>query len=80
MRWVAPTEKDTANQTLEKRLWDAACSIRGAKDEHSPPFNMLRVTGHLFKDYDCSAANRGPKRLRADTRLSPGIAPLPSSA
>jgi hypothetical protein len=24
MRWVAPTEKDTANETLEKRLWDAA--------------------------------------------------------
>ena len=24
MRWVAPTEKDTANQTLEKRLWVAA--------------------------------------------------------
>ena len=24
MRWVAPTEKDTANQTLEKRLWAAA--------------------------------------------------------
>jgi type I restriction enzyme M protein len=23
MRWVAPTEKDTANQTLEKRLWAA---------------------------------------------------------
>jgi hypothetical protein len=21
MRWVAPTEKDTANETLEKRLW-----------------------------------------------------------
>jgi type I restriction enzyme M protein len=24
MRWVAPTEKDTAKQTLEKRLWAAA--------------------------------------------------------
>ena len=24
MRWVAPTEEDTANQTLEKRLWAAA--------------------------------------------------------
>jgi hypothetical protein len=23
MRWVAPTEKDIANGTLEKRLWDA---------------------------------------------------------
>jgi len=24
MRWVAPTEKDTANETLEKRLWAKA--------------------------------------------------------
>ena len=24
MRWVAPTEKDTANEVLEKRLWAAA--------------------------------------------------------
>jgi type I restriction enzyme, S subunit len=24
MRWVAPSEKDTANETLEKRLWAAA--------------------------------------------------------
>ena len=22
MRWIAPSEKDSANQTLEKRLWD----------------------------------------------------------
>jgi len=28
MRWVAPSEKDTANQTLEKRLWDAADQFR----------------------------------------------------
>jgi len=28
MRWVAPTEKDTANQTLEKRLWAAADQFR----------------------------------------------------
>jgi len=28
MRWVAPTEKDTADQTLEKRLWDAADQFR----------------------------------------------------
>src|SRR6266487_4318192 len=24
MHWVAPSEKDTANAALEKRLWDAA--------------------------------------------------------
>jgi type I restriction enzyme M protein len=28
MLWVAPTEKDTATTTLEKRLWDAADQFR----------------------------------------------------
>ena len=28
MHWIAPTEKDTANETLEKRLWDAADQFR----------------------------------------------------
>jgi len=28
MRWVAPTEKDNANEVLEKRLWDAADQFR----------------------------------------------------
>jgi type I restriction enzyme M protein len=28
MQWIAPSEKDTANQTLEKRLWEAADQLR----------------------------------------------------
>lgn len=28
MRWVAPPEKDTGSDTLEKRLWDAADQLR----------------------------------------------------
>jgi type I restriction enzyme M protein len=28
MQWVAPTERDTATNTLEKRLWDAADHLR----------------------------------------------------
>jgi hypothetical protein len=28
MRWVAPTERDAANETLEKRLWAAADQLR----------------------------------------------------
>lgn len=28
MRWIAPTEKDTATASLEKRLWDAADQFR----------------------------------------------------
>ena len=28
MRWIAPTEKDTAATSLEKQLWDAADQFR----------------------------------------------------
>ena len=28
MHWVAPTEKNIATATLEKRLWDAADQFR----------------------------------------------------
>lgn len=28
MHWVAPSEKDTATATLEKRLWEAADQFR----------------------------------------------------
>ena len=28
MKWIAPSEKDHANNTLEKRLWDAADQFR----------------------------------------------------
>jgi N-6 DNA Methylase/HsdM N-terminal domain len=28
MRWIAPTERDAANETLEKRLWAAADQLR----------------------------------------------------
>ena len=28
MHWIAPTEKDTANGALEKRLWEAADQFR----------------------------------------------------
>src|SRR5258706_15358522 len=28
MQWIAPSEKDNANSTLEKRLWEAADQLR----------------------------------------------------
>ncbi|MBI2433430.1 MAG: type I restriction-modification system subunit M N-terminal domain-containing protein, partial [Candidatus Hydrogenedentes bacterium] len=46
-QWVAPSEKDTANETPEKRLWDAADQFRansGLKaQEYSAP-----VLGLIF--------------------------------
>ena len=45
MRWVAPTGKDTANQTLEKRLWAEADQFRanvGLKaEQYSTPVLSL---------------------------------------
>src|SRR2546428_2620015 len=47
MQWIAPSEKDTAAATLEKRLWDAADQFRansGLKaQEYSAP-----VLGLIF--------------------------------
>jgi type I restriction enzyme M protein len=39
MRWIAPSEKDAASATLEKRLWDAADQFRansGLKAQSAP--------------------------------------------
>ena len=45
MHWIAPTEKDAASTSLEKRLWDAADQFRansGLKaQEYSGPIQGL---------------------------------------
>ena len=46
MHWVAPTEKDTANETLEKRLWAAADQFRAnsglkAAEYSSPVLGLI---------------------------------------
>ncbi len=45
MRWIAPSEKDSNNAQLEKRLWDAADDFRansGLKpQEYSGPILVL---------------------------------------
>lgn len=52
MHWIAPSEKDTANGTLEKRLWDSADRFRansGLKaQEYSGPIQNLRRTRDLL--------------------------------
>ncbi len=47
MRWVAPTEKDTANETLEKRLWDAADQLRANSGLTSAQYSAP-VLGLIF--------------------------------
>ena len=47
MRWIAPSEKDTANETLEKRLWDAADQLRANSGLTSAQYSTL-VLGLIF--------------------------------
>lgn len=47
MQWIAPSEKDVANETLEKKLWAAADQLRAnsglTSQEYSTP-----VLGIIF--------------------------------
>ena len=48
MRWVAQTERDAANDALEKRLWDAADKFRAnsglTSAQYSTPVLGLQPT------------------------------------
>jgi type I restriction enzyme M protein len=47
MRWVAPSEKDAATATLEKRLWDAADQFRANSGLKSQEYSAP-VLGLIF--------------------------------
>src|SRR3984893_9688060 len=47
MQWIAPSEKDTANNTLEKRLWDAADQFRANSGLTSAQYSQP-VLGLIF--------------------------------
>lgn len=75
MHWVAPSEKDTAAATLEKRLWDAADQFRansGLKaQEYSGPilgliflrFAEVRFTAQRAKLEKVGASSRRGSRV-----------------
>ena len=47
MHWIAPTEKDTATDTLEKRLWAAADQMRANSGLTSAQYSQP-VLGLIF--------------------------------
>src|SRR2546430_12201080 len=47
MHWIAPTEKDTAADTLERRLWDAADQLRANSGLKSQEYSAP-VLGLIF--------------------------------
>lgn len=75
MQWIAPTAKDTATATLEKRLWDAADQFRansGLKaQEYSGPilgliflrFAEVRFATQLAKLEAAGASSRRGNRM-----------------
>jgi type I restriction enzyme M protein len=72
MIWIAPSEKDTANAALEKRLWDATDQFRansGPKSrEYSAPglgLIFLRFAEVRFAARRASLEQRNLKVLRA---------------
>jgi hypothetical protein len=57
MQWIAPSEKDTATDTLEKRLWDAAYQFRANSDlkpreSSGPILGLIRHGGNVNSYYD----------------------------
>jgi type I restriction enzyme M protein len=47
MLWIAKSEKDSANGTLEKRLWDAADQFRANSDLKAAQYSQP-VLGLIF--------------------------------
>jgi type I restriction enzyme M protein len=47
MIWIAPSEKDTGNAALEKRLWDAADQFRANSSLKSQEYSAP-VLGLIF--------------------------------
>ncbi len=70
MKWIAPTEKDTAAGTLEKRLWDTADQFRansGLKaQEYSGP--ILGIIFLRFADVRFSAKRAELEKAAASSR------------
>ena len=75
MQWIAPSEKNTANNTLEKRLWDAADQFRANSGltaaQYSQPvlgliflrFAEVRFAAQRVKLDKTSASSRRGSRL-----------------
>jgi len=93
MIWIAPSEKDTANAALEKRLWDAADQFRansGLKSqEYSAPvlgliflrFAEVRFAAQRAKlEHASASARRGSRADEPAAYHAEGILYLPAEA
>src|SRR6266852_2534910 len=70
MLWIAPSEKDAANGTLEKRLWDAADQFRANSGltaaQYSQP--VLGLIFLRFAEVRFGAQRAKPDKMAATSR------------
>src|SRR5439155_8150288 len=76
MQWIAPSEKDSATNTLEKRLWEAADQLRANSGLTSAQYSTP-VLGLIFLRFaearfakrraelekGATSSRRGPSRI-----------------
>ena len=86
MKWIAPTEKDTAAATLEKNLWDAADQFRansGLKaQQYSGPILgliFLRFAEAAFNMEHAGPHAIGAYRMNRERKVSPRRNPHPDA-
>ena len=78
MRWVAPSKRDTANETLEKRLWAVADQFRD-NSRLKPRQYSIPVLGLIilpfgearFAQRRANIERTGASAPRASTSLPP---------
>jgi type I restriction enzyme M protein len=70
MQWVAPSEKDTATDTLEKRLWDAADQLRANSGLTSAQYStpVLGLIFIRFADVRFAKVRAGLEKITSSSR------------
>ncbi|ALA57886.1 type I restriction-modification system subunit M [Nitrospira moscoviensis] len=70
MLWVAPSEKDTATGTLEKRLWDAADQLRANSGLTSAQYStpVLGLIFLRFADVRFAKVRAGLEKIASSSR------------
>jgi type I restriction enzyme M protein len=72
MHWVAPSEKDSASTTLEKRLWDAADQFRANSGLKSQEYSAP-VLGLIFLRFAEVRFSTQRTKLEGDAPSSPKL-------
>src|SRR2546422_11156778 len=68
MQWIAPSEKDSATNTLEKRLWEAADQLRANSGLTSAQYSTP-VLGLIFLRF--AEARFAKRRAQLENPPSP---------